>query len=166
MRVLFVFLIGLAVGAGAYYYYEQRPRPVVERATAATNSTREAIDRAAARTKDAAAELGKDVAAKLRAWHLTPEDIRAEVDRTGQVVRADAARAKVHVTDARIVAAIKAKLLLERDLSASAISVDSTGGEVVLTGTVDSEKLVGKAVGIAVDTDGVQHVTARLRVTP
>jgi len=65
-----------------------------------------------------------------------------------------------------IVTVIKSKYVLDRDLSAVDIHVDARGGDVALVGTVASETLIGRAVALALDTDGVTHVAARLKVSP
>jgi osmotically-inducible protein OsmY len=164
MRFLFVLVLGIAIGAAAYYYYERRPQTAQERAVAFADSARDSAQRAADKARVAAHNFSGDFAGKLKEWHLTSDDIRADLAKTGVVVRENAARAKVKVADARIVASIKAKYVLEKDISASAITVDCTEGDVMLTGTVASEDLIGKAVALALDTDGVQHVKAQLKV--
>jgi hyperosmotically inducible periplasmic protein len=66
--------------------------------------------------------------------------------------------------DARIVAAIKGKFVMEKDLPALAISVASTDGHVTLTGTLESEALILRAVKIARETGGVTDVSSKLKV--
>jgi len=105
---------------------------------------------------------------KLQAWHLTGDDIDRELTRTGRVVRrqvgdfgaamADAA------TDARITAQVKTKFALDRDLSAWKISVATTSGHVTLSGTVASHALIGRAMLLALETDGVREVTSALQI--
>jgi hypothetical protein len=103
---------------------------------------------------------------QLRRWHLTRADIQDDLARTGQIVRANARVAGESISDARILAVIKAKYILDRDLSARDIGVAVTGGDVVLTGTAPSAELIGKAIAFALDTQGVRHVAARLAVQP
>ena len=67
-------------------------------------------------------------------------------------------------SDAAITAKIKAKFALDRDLSALSISVNTTAGHVTLAGTVPSDKLIGKAVMLALETDGVREVSSTLKV--
>jgi hypothetical protein len=108
--------------------------------------------------------VGDSIAEKLRRWHLSGDDIKDDLARTGQVVREKAKVAGAKIADARITTMIKAKYVLDRDLSARAIQVDVQDGHVTLTGTVPSLDLVGKATALALDTDGVENVTARLAV--
>ena len=140
---LFFFIIGLAVGGYAMYRYDQSQGLNPSMAPA-----REKIDQ------------------KLIDWHLTNDDIKADLAKTGQVVRTKAAQAGGVMSDARIHTVIKAKYVLDRDLSATDIDVSVDHGSVILNGTVASETLVGEAVALAMDTDGVTTVSARLTIKP
>ena len=63
-----------------------------------------------------------------------------------------------------VTAAIKAKLVASRDLSALNISVSTTAGVVTLSGHVSSPENIGKAVLLAMQTDGVREVISTLQV--
>jgi hypothetical protein len=133
MKAFFSFILGIAIGAcGMYLYIEHDV------------GGRAAID------------------SKLLQWHLSGDEVRADLARTGEVVRERARVAGDRINDARIVAVIKAKFLLDRDLSAVDIHVESRDGEVTLTGIVAAPELAGKATALALDTEGVHHVTAKL----
>jgi osmotically-inducible protein OsmY len=166
MRILFVFVLGLALGAFGLYYYQHNPptaRESVARAgSSASSSVRDTADQAAAKTRSVASDVSDKLGEKMREWHLTKDDIHADLARTGEIARQNVARAKEKVADVRIITMIKAKFVLDRDLSANAISVESKDGDVVLSGTVGNESLIGKAVALALDTDGVNHVKAKL----
>lgn len=169
MRTLLVLLVGIAIGAFGLYFYQQQPTGTTGTATSTTatsNSVHDAAERAAAKTKAVASDVSDAFAAKMRDWHLTPPEIRQDLAHSGQVVRDNTARFRETVTDARIEAVIKAKYVLEKDLPANAIIVDSVEGKVTLTGALASEALVAKAVALALDTAGVQHVTSRVTVSP
>jgi hyperosmotically inducible protein len=101
-------------------------------------------------------------------WKLTPSDVKADLDKGGRVVRTRtaAAGAKVGevVDNARIVTVINGKLVADPDLSALKIDVDADKGTVTLKGTVSSPELVGKAMLLALDTDGVNEVISVLTV--
>ena len=66
--------------------------------------------------------------------------------------------------DARITAAIKSKLAAESALSVFSIHVETTDGLVTLSGTVNSHDQIGRAVQLALDTDGVVKVVSTLQV--
>jgi len=170
-KALFLFLIGAAAGAFGYYYVQEK--------RTATPATAEAkpLEKSAQpaptlteRARDEAKAVKNSVANKLTEWHLTPDEIGSELSRTGQVVRTKAQATGETIatatTNARIVTVIKAKYALDQELSARAIEVDCESGQVTLRGNVANTALVAKAVGVALDTDGVSHVTAKLTVAP
>jgi osmotically-inducible protein OsmY len=64
------------------------------------------------------------------------------------------------------VVAIKAKYAADPDLSVWSISVSCHEGHVTLSGTVPNPEGVGKAVALALQTDGVQDVTSTLEIKP
>jgi hypothetical protein len=118
--------------------------------------------------KTAAIDAKDAVAAKIVDWKLTPADIKADLEKSGRVVREKSVAAGEKsgevISDARIVTVINGKLLAAADLSAFKINVDSDKGIVSLTGTVKSRELIGRAVGLALDTDGVTQVVSLLTV--
>ena len=153
------FFIGLIVGAvlmaaTGWYFTRARQMPAVRHAQDATAS---------------ALQLAIEAfETKLVAWHLTGPEIEAELTKTGKVVRrqmrdfgtgmADAA------SDARISAAIKSKLAIDKELSARSITVSTTDGRVTLSGNVANSKLIGKAIALALETDGVREVASTMKV--
>ena len=108
------------------------------------------------------------VDAKMTAWHLRGDDIKDELSRTGKVLRRQASEFGVAVanasSDAAITAKIKAKYAIDHDLSAFGISVNTTDGRVTLAGNVTSHQQIGKAMLIALETDGVREVNSTLQV--
>ena len=108
------------------------------------------------------------VDAQLTAWHLRGDDIKEELARTGQVLRRSVREAGSAVADASadaaITAKIKAKYAVDRHLSALSISVNTTDGRVTLAGNVASPDQIGKAMLIALETDGVREVNSTLQV--
>jgi hypothetical protein len=141
MKYLLVFLLGFAVGAYLFKYhlpFAQTP----------------------------AALVGDSVNDHLQAWHLTPEDIRHDLGQTGEVVRTQATRVGDKISDARVTAVIKSKYVLDRDLSALEIHVETHDGYVALSGTAASPGLIGRAIALALDTDGVTNVTSKLAIAP
>jgi|YelNatPaOPRAMG01_1025707.scaffolds.fasta_scaffold01922_9 hypothetical protein len=100
---------------------------------------------------------------QLRALRLTGEDIQKELAHTGRVVR----RAVTDNTaDAVITGKIKAKLLADPELPGASISVNTTDGRVTLAGRVATHGQIGKAILLAMETDGVKDVTSTLQVKP
>jgi hyperosmotically inducible periplasmic protein len=155
------FILGLIVGAavlvGVVYYLHGPGNHA---------SLTDARDRVAADTK-AAETATKN---KLDDLGLTPDNIRDELSRTGKVIRRKS-EAMGHAisdaaADARITAAIKAKLIADPDLSAVAISVSTTDGCVTLSGSASSPENIRKAMTLAYEIDGVNQVVSTLLVKP
>jgi osmotically-inducible protein OsmY len=157
MKTLLILVFGIALGAAAVWFYSNyRDDPRMR-------SAEQTVGSAAKSTRDAAQE-------KLRVLHLRSEDIKDELARTGQVVRREAREAGHAIADAtadaRVTAAIKAKFLASRDLSALNISVNTTAGIVTLSGYVTSSEHIGTAILLAMETEGVREVVSTLQVKP
>jgi osmotically-inducible protein OsmY len=137
------FFIGLIVGAfltagTGWYFVVARKDPRVSHAWDAVN-------------------------AKLIAWHLNSDE-----SRTGRVLRRQATEFGTAMasasSDTAITAKIKAKYAIDRDLSAFGISVNTTDGRVTLAGDVMSHQQIGRAMLVALETDGVREVNSTLQV--
>ncbi len=169
-KALFLFLIGATVGVIGHRYWQQKNLEAGKssESTAAEKSAKPAPS-LTDRVRDEAKAVSNTVANKLTEWHLTPDAIGEELERTGQVVRNKAQSTGDSIANAsssaRIVTVIKTKLTLDKELSARAIAIDCDKGEVTLNGTVASHALIAKAVGIALETEGVTRVKSLLKVT-
>ena len=157
MRVLFALIIGIILGAVGLWYLN-------------TNRANPQLQNAANQVQSAAKSAGNAIQEKLRILDLRTNDFKDELDRTGKIVRRKAGEAGKVIADAtadaRITAAIKAKLLGDHDLSVLSISVNTTGGIVTLSGTVPTPEAISKAMLLAMETDGVQEVISTLQVKP
>src|ERR1051325_6320447 len=146
MRVFLALIIGVAIGAGAIWYYS-------------TSQGRSRVQTTGERIQSAAKSAGQTIEDKVRGLHLSTNEIKDELARAGTIIRKkaqEAGRAIADSTaDARTTGAIKAKLVADRDLSALSISVNTTRGIVTLSGTVPSTEAIGKAILLAYETDGV-----------
>jgi hyperosmotically inducible periplasmic protein len=155
VRAFLALILGLIIGAAVAWFY------VTYRGTPRMQTAQDKVGQAAKSARDAIED-------QLRSFDLRPEDIKAELARTGQVVRRKAEEAGQAIADAtadaRITAAIKAKLVASRDLSALDISVNTTAGVVTLSGRVSSPGDIGKAMLLAMQTDGVREVISTLQV--
>jgi len=157
MKTFVALVLGIAIGgAAAWFYSTYRNDPRLQ-------SAGQKVETAAKAARDTAQN-------ELRVLHLRPEDIKDELARTGQVVRRAAVGAGHAIADAtadaRVTAAIKAKLIASRDLSALNISVNTTAGVVTLSGFVSSPEHISKAILLAMETDGVREVVSTLQVRP
>lgn len=157
MRFLLALVLGIAIGGFAVWCYRDRGRPNPN------SSTGQQIESAARSARDTIED-------RLRSLNLRGSDITNELARTGRIIRQQAREAGHLISDvtadARITAAIKAKLVRDPDLSAWNISVNATDGVVTLSGTASSAENIGKAVFLAMETEGVHQVVSTLQVKP
>ena len=154
------FIIGLILGialcwAGLWFYGNQPMRGDARQA--------------GADTKEKAVEAKDYVQEKADSLNLSTTNIKAELARTGAIVRrktADAGEAIADATtaDARITTTIKGKLVADPNLSALSISVSTTDGLVTMSGGASSPENIQKAVQLAWDTDGVHSVVSTIQV--
>jgi osmotically-inducible protein OsmY len=169
-NAIIFFLLGTITGVCSLMLYERREgasnsgREVGD--TSFSARARSSISDAADKTSEAAGRAKDSAEDKLREWHLTADEIKNDLAKTGEVVRSKARAAGEAISDARVLAVIKSKYVLDRDLSAWDISVEANDGNVTLTGKIASPELLGRAVRLALETDGVRLVTAKLVVTP
>jgi hypothetical protein len=155
MRVFLALILGLLVGAGVVWVY-------------VNHQPRNAAQTPAEQLGNAAKSAGDAITDRVRSLNLRPEDIKDELARTGRVVRQKARAAGQAIADAtadtRTTAAIKGKLIADPDLSALTISVNTTAGVVTLSGTVSAPEYIGKAILLAMETEGVREVISTLQV--
>jgi gas vesicle protein len=155
MRVVFALIVGLLVGAAAVWFYG------TSRGRTSVKTTGDQIETSTKSARD-------EVQEKMKEWNLTPDKIKEDLARTGQVVRRRANEAGQKLADAtadaRTTGAIKAKLLAHPDLSAMSISVNTTDGIVTLSGSVNSPEDISKAMLLAMETEGVREVISVLQV--
>jgi osmotically-inducible protein OsmY len=95
----------------------------------------------------------------------TVRETTAEVkERAKAGVHTATDRAEEAVAAAAVTSKIKAKMALDDLVKAADIDVDTDGGVVTLTGTVESVEERRRAVRIATETKGVTKVVEHLRV--
>src|SRR5438105_14657118 len=119
MRALFALIIGILIGAAAFWFYT-------------TNQGKSAAHNSGEQIQNATKSARDTVQDKLKDLDLRSDDIKDELARSGKVVRRKAREAGQAIADAtadaRITGAIKAKRLADRDLSALSIAVNTTDG--------------------------------------
>jgi hyperosmotically inducible protein len=76
------------------------------------------------------------------------------------------AQASAAVDDAALTTKVKAALLADDQVKGTQINVDSSSGTVRLTGTVDTQAQVQRAVEIAKGVQGVRSVDNNLAASP
>jgi osmotically-inducible protein OsmY len=166
MKKFLIGVLGIIVVGGALWYFAvRRNSPVIQRAEERTEGQIEdAMDSASVGVEKAI----QTVDAKMEELELKAEDVREEMVKQGKIIRSktgDLGEAVVDAAvDTRTTALIKSKLVADPDLSALRISVSTTAGRVTLSGTVASPELIGKAIVLALDTEGVREVISTIQV--
>lgn len=159
-------LFGIIISLGVVWFFTSgRQLPEIKKAekqaTARVDQARESVKQAAERTREA-------LMGKLEVLELKSEQVQKELSEKGKIVRRKARDLGEIVADAAmdasLTATIKAKLAADPDLSALSISVSTAAGRVTLSGTVGSPELIGKAVALALETEGVREVVSTLKV--
>jgi osmotically-inducible protein OsmY len=148
-------LLGIVVCGAAIWYYGSQPTHVQART-------------AGNELKNAAVETKDFVQEKADSLNLSTTNIKAELERTGAIIRRKASDAGQYVAnaaeDTKVTATIKGKLVADPNLSALSISVSTTDGLVTMSGTASSPDNIHKAVQLAWDTDGVRGVVSTMQV--
>lgn len=156
VRFFLGLIVGIVIGGAALWFYQG-------------NSHNARPQTSAGKVDQGAKSTGGTIQDKLRSWHLTGDDIKNDLAKTGRVIREKSQQAGHAISDAtadaRITTAIKAKLVRDSDLSAWHISVSTANGIVTMSGTVSSPDDIGKAMLLAMETDGVKQVISTLQVT-
>jgi osmotically-inducible protein OsmY len=155
-------IFGVILGVAGYWFIQTKAREHPE--------AEQRAEAAASQAQSSASETGHHLSdafkAKLETLDLRSSQIKDELASTGKIVRRNTRDFGDQVADAaadtRIVAAIKAKYAADPDLSVWQISVSCELGRVTLVGTVSAEENIGKAVALALETDGVRDVTSTL----
>lgn len=144
--------MGVLVGVAGYWFFTQ------------PNSRSSLAD-----TQERVRNSASDVVQTLKD-NFDADTIKDELARTGKVIREKTSKAGDAIADAtanaRITAAIKAKLVQDSGLAAFKIDVDTTDGLVTLSGAVSSHEEIARAIKLALETEGVRTVTSTLQVKP
>lgn len=155
MRVFLALLVGLMLGAGATWFLT-------------TGDPGESLRQTGQTLEGATQPARSAIQEQIKKLELDPDRVKEELSKSGQVVRKRAQEAGQVIadatSDARITAAIKAKLVADTEVSALSISVNTTDGVVTLSGGVSSSAEISRAMAIAMETDGVREVISTLQI--
>ncbi len=106
--------------------------------------------------------------ARMAEWKLNPSDIQADLDNNKEIVRTKnpEAGAPTGTTDKSVVESmVKSRLQADSDIAALKLRVSADKhGEVTLKGKAHSADEVGRAIALALDTEGVTKVTSKLKI--
>lgn len=105
--------------------------------------------------------------ARMTQWKLNASDIQSDLDANREIVRTrDAAGAPTGSSDKSVVESlVKGRLEADSDIAALKLKVDADrNGEVKLSGKAHSAEEVGRAIALALDTEGVTQVTSKIKL--
>jgi hyperosmotically inducible protein len=108
------------------------------------------------------------VTTRITEWRLSPSEIQADLDRGVAIVRTKetVVGAPTGTTDDEVIKTmVKGKLQADNETAKAMIDVDSKNGEVSLKGSADSASEVGRAIALALDTQGVTKVSSDIKVS-
>lgn len=148
------------------------PNATVGNSTASANMDRAANDfhNAANSASAAIGSAATNVAtsARVAEWNLRPSDIQSDLDNDRAIVRTktDNAGAPTGSTDKKVIESmVKARLEADSAIAPLKLDVDANKrGEVKLSGKANSAEEVGRAIALALDTEGVTKVTSKVKL--
>jgi osmotically-inducible protein OsmY len=156
-------------------------------ADAVARDTTNAVDRAANNTANAVERAGDNIrsgvnsasnalsnaannvahTANMTQWRLNESDLSADLAANREIVRTkDVAGAPTGNMDkSTLQAAVEGRIKADPELSTFKIDVDpGANGEINLDGEVNNAAQVGKAIALALDTDGVTKVKSKIEL--
>jgi osmotically-inducible protein OsmY len=131
----------------------------------AADNIRSGVNAAGNAISDAATSVANT--ARMTEWRLNATDIQADIDAKREIVRTrENVGAPTGTMDkSTLKAAVEGRIRADSELSAFKIDVDpGANGEINLDGEVNSSAQVGKAIALALDTDGVTRVKSKIEV--
>ena len=99
---------------------------------------------------------------------MSASDIQSDLDRGVTIVRTkdSVVGAPTGSTDDDVIKTmVKGKLQADSETAKASIDVEASNGEVTLKGSADSADLVGRAMALALDTQGVTKVSSDVKVS-
>jgi osmotically-inducible protein OsmY len=106
--------------------------------------------------------------ARIAEWHLSANDLQADLDNNREIVRTkdDTAGAPTASADTKVIESmVKGRLEADSDIARLKLDADADRhGEVKLTGKAESAEQVGRAIALALDTEGVTKVTSKIKI--
>ncbi len=105
--------------------------------------------------------------ARISEWRLGSTELQADLDSGTTIVRTKqvSAGAPTGSTDDSVIESlVKGRLQADPQCSTAMIDVTAHNGEVNLKGSADSASQIGRAIALALDTQGVTKVSSDIKV--
>jgi osmotically-inducible protein OsmY len=107
------------------------------------------------------------VTTRISEWKLDSTAIQSDLDRGTTIVRTKdtvVGAPTGNTDDSVIESMVKGKLQADPQCSSAMIDVSAHNGEVNLKGSADSATQIGRAIALALDTQGVTKVSSDVKV--
>jgi osmotically-inducible protein OsmY len=108
------------------------------------------------------------VSSRITEWRLGASELQSDLDKGTTIVRTkdSVVGAPTGATDDDVIKTmVKGKLQADSQVSNASIDVDAKNGEVTLKGSADKADIVGRAIALALDTQGVTKVSSDVKVS-
>ena len=99
---------------------------------------------------------------------MSASDLQADLDRGVTIVRTkdSVVGAPTGATDDEVIKTmVMGKIQADSETAKATIEVDASNGEVMLKGMADSAATLGRAMALALDTQGVTKVSSDVKVS-
>lgn len=107
------------------------------------------------------------ITARIVEWKLGPEDIKAEFERTGRIERTkppELGAPTGPMDGSMITHLVRGRLEGDPELAPLGLSIVVKGDLVTLSGTVHGYDQIGRAVALALDTEGVNKAVSIIKL--
>jgi hyperosmotically inducible periplasmic protein len=132
----------------------------------AANNAANSLERAGERTANAMSNMAHDVSARITEWRLSSQDIQADLAADRDIVRTRTAAVGAptgKIDKDTLQSAVEGRIKADANLSNLKLDVNAKGdGEIQLEGKALTADQVGRAIALALDTDGVTKVTSKI----
>jgi hypothetical protein len=146
----------------------QRVDAATARTEAAARDLGNDMSRAADHAKTAMANAAHDVAARVNEWRLSSRDIEADIVAHRDIVRTKDSAGTVptgNIDKSTLKSAVEGRIKADSELANLKLDVNAKrDGEIELEGKAMTADQVGRAIALALDTDGVNKVTSKVKL--
>lgn len=130
------------------------------------NNAANSLERAGDRAANAMSNMAHDASARITEWRLSSQDIQADLAADRDIVRTRTAAVGAptgKIDKDTLQSAVEGRIKADSDLSKLKLDVNAKGeGEIQLEGKALTADQVGRAIALALDTDGVTKVTSKI----
>jgi osmotically-inducible protein OsmY len=109
-----------------------------------------------------------DVSSRISQWRLGATEIQSDLDTGVTIVRTKDSVVGAptgNTSDEVLINMVKGKLQADSEVGNAMIDVTAKSGEVTLKGTAASASQIGRAIALALDTQGVSKVSSDVKLS-